>query len=191
MTLDMTAEDSAAALRIFGRNASEFLSNTVGTVLGVVNIALAAWNLVTTTDPLQKDMDALNIVSASLGILGIAAGWIAASVDISIDLGTVGTILCMETAAAWLGPLSVAFAVGMSFSYRHSVETSLSMLPPHPAGIIVMIGSLSFRQYCLSSIDHVPSSDDDQTSNPTGPNQDFCSESSQGRWPVYAAIDCD
>jgi hypothetical protein len=112
--MELPEAEINTAMKIFGRNASEFLSNSVGTVLAVVNIALAAWDIATTSDPLEKTLDSLNIVSASLSIIGISAGWISGSIlsaDV-VDLGAAIFAGCMEIVAAWAGPLSAAFAVG-------------------------------------------------------------------------------
>ena len=108
----METEEITTSMKIFGKNASEFLTNTVGTVLALVNIGLAAWDLYSTTDPLEKAMDSLNIASGSLSVIGIAAGWIAGSVEEGIDIGIMITCETLEMVAAWMGPLSVVLAVG-------------------------------------------------------------------------------
>lgn len=111
--MELGTEEFSTALKIFGRNASEFLSNVVGTVLGLVNIGLAAWDIATTSDPLQKTMDSLNILSASFSLIGIAAGWlsgIAATAEGII--GPVIAVTALESIAAFTGPAAVVFAVG-------------------------------------------------------------------------------
>ncbi|KAJ3514038.1 hypothetical protein NLJ89_g2607 [Agrocybe chaxingu] len=113
-SMEMDASEAAPFMKYFGRNASEFLARTAGIVLGLVNIALAAWTIATTSDPLEKDMAILNIVSGGLAILGIAAGWIASSIALtSIEAGLIAGVMVgvLEFAAAVLGPLSLAFAV--------------------------------------------------------------------------------
>ncbi|KAJ3503343.1 hypothetical protein NLJ89_g8480 [Agrocybe chaxingu] len=122
-SMEMDASEAAPFMKYFGRNASEFLAQTAGIVLGLVNIALAAWTIATTSDPLEKDMAILNIVSGGLAILGIAAGWIASSITIAgVEAGIV--VGALEFAAALLGPLSIAFAIAglivmIVMSFRH------------------------------------------------------------------------
>jgi hypothetical protein len=127
--MDLSVDETSTAMKIFGKNASEFLSNSVGTVLSLVNIALAAWDLATTTDPLQKTLDSLNIVSASLSIIGISAGWIAGTVEEGVEVGVMISCEALEMVSACMGPLSIVFAAGTYPSFFQS-NSGLTITPP-------------------------------------------------------------
>lgn len=112
MNLQIEEGNTSNAIKIFGTNASESLSNTIGTVLSLSNVALDVWDLYTATDRLHIAMDALKVTSASLAVIGLAAGWIAGSVENGIDDGIYIACQTLGMAAAWTGPSSVAFALG-------------------------------------------------------------------------------
>jgi hypothetical protein len=87
---------------------------------------LASYDLSRTSDPDQKALDSLNIISASFSLIAIGAGWsssvpdlaavdlsemeldeaMAAAVDAALDVSV------MSYVAAAAGPLAIAFAVG-------------------------------------------------------------------------------
>ncbi|KAJ6263322.1 hypothetical protein Dda_1885 [Drechslerella dactyloides] len=102
----MEVEDLTIWTKMFGRNAGEFLTNCVGAVLAGVCLVLSALDIANTNDPLQKAMDAMMIISSSLQLLAIAAGWVVSAGLITAE----ATVAIIGTVASWLGPAALLFA---------------------------------------------------------------------------------
>ncbi|KAK6341139.1 hypothetical protein TWF696_008226 [Orbilia brochopaga] len=103
----MQGEDLTVWTKMFGRNAGEFLANCVGAVLAGVCLVLSATDVANATDPLQKAMDSMMIISSSLQLLAIAASWIVSAGFVTAE----ATVAIVTTVASWLGPAALAFAV--------------------------------------------------------------------------------
>ncbi|KAJ4362083.1 hypothetical protein N0V83_011025 [Neocucurbitaria cava] len=125
-TMEITGDEVSLGMKIFGRSAGEFLTNSVGAILAGVNIVMSAIDLAKTTDPLQKTMDSLFIVSSGLQLLAIGANWIVTAAIVTDELA----VSILSTVAAVAGPLAIAFAVaGLVIMI---VMACLEKDPPNP-----------------------------------------------------------
>lgn len=99
-------EEMTFWLRLFGRNAGEFLTNFCGAVLAISTIVLCAIDIANTSDPLQITFDALMIASSSFQLLAIGAGWLMSAGFVTSETG----VALLTTAVSWMGPIALVLA---------------------------------------------------------------------------------
>ena len=105
--MELTGNGMTASMTIFGRSAGQFLTSCVGSILAGVNITLSIIDAIKSTDPLQKAMDNVMLVSSGLQLLALGAGWLV-SADTVVDETAVAIL---ETVAPCAGPHTIVFAV--------------------------------------------------------------------------------
>jgi hypothetical protein len=91
----------------------------------LVNIGLASYDLSRTSDPDQKALDSLNIISGSFSLIAIGAGWASSTPDLpalglagEVDESAASAVVAatdtsiLEGVGAVSGPLAIVFALG-------------------------------------------------------------------------------
>ncbi|EGX52751.1 hypothetical protein AOL_s00007g87 [Orbilia oligospora ATCC 24927] len=92
--------------KIFGRNIGEFLANVVRVILAGICLDLSAMDATKSTDPLQKAMDTMMVISSGLQILAIATGLL-----LSVGFFAEESVAIAATVASCLGAAAAVFAV--------------------------------------------------------------------------------
>ncbi|KAL1966291.1 hypothetical protein VTN77DRAFT_4644 [Rasamsonia byssochlamydoides] len=100
-------DQMTTGMKVFGRSAGEFLTNSVGAILAVVNLTLSSIDLAKSTDPLQKSLDSMMVLASSFQLLAIGAAWLLAGGYLAEGF----LLSCCELMATVCAPMGVVFAV--------------------------------------------------------------------------------